>query len=1102
MIHLHNHTEYSALDGLMKIDEMLDRAQELGVNTVAMTDHACISGLPEFYSKARARGMKPIIGCEFYCAETKEGQKGEKRIHLNVLAKNWSGVQSIMKHLTIANRQFYYRPRLTIDQIKHFKDCVVTTACCIGPLIRDDFMDIFAMLHQAYGEDLYMEVMPHVIIDDRGGRGDLQRIVNERAMALSQQYGTKLVATNDAHYARAEDAQTHDILLAIQSNRSINDPKRWRMGTTFYMKSIAEMAADFRALGYMPDEVWMTAMKNTVEVAQKCWAVEMPDFPIELPSPYVEADEKIFGQKLMEGWRRKIAGVIPAERHAEYQKRLLYEIEVIKGKDFTTYFLVVEDVIRWSREQGIMVGPARGSSCGSLVCYLLDITQVDPLEFELYFERFLNPERIDYPDIDIDFQDDRRAEVFEYVRGKYGHDKTASISTFSYLKAKSAFRDVSRLSGIPLDKVNKLSKLIEAGTLKDDSGKVVGTYTDAEAFDHIPELIQFKQDYPIIVEQALKLNGRIRQMGVHAAGLIVAKRPLIDCAAIVHKEDTEAICWDKRTCEKPFGLIKMDLLGLGTLSVLNHTAKLIKDGHGVDIEFTKLPLNDEKVMKAFSEGDSIGIFQFESDSSRRWLKAINAQNFNEVTDITALNRPGSLESGETERYARIARGDDYETYSCAEIEAILKPTKGVLIYQEQMMRIFVDMGGFTFAEADKMRKIVGKKLGADEFNKHKEHFVTGCVSNGINKEVAEDTFGKMVSFANYSFNKSHACCYTHLSAWSMYLKLHYPVEYMCALLSKTTKRDNLPVYIKECKRMGIPVQFPDINRSAGDDYIIDNGEIIAPLSCIKGVGTKAVEHIIEVRDKGGVFLSTKDFEDRITKRQCNKRVREALFMADAFHSLGEYEIDDDRRILNLKKLLSLFETLPQFEINEKRPPVDKGMIQGIVDGITNCAAQHSQLTPLMPVTAYKPAIMWINNPTQHETAHFSSKVTRWLLECLDYIGIKTTKVYYTSPLKCNFGLINNAPKECCERCPEVFLKAEIKAVQPKLIVCSSAQFQKVLGADSAKIGDMANRCIFNEELDCYVLFTYSPQNAKFNAGPNEKYMETLEILKKIFNLKK
>lgn len=1095
MIHLHNHSHYSTLDGLMKIEEMIDRAKEIGSPAISVNDHGSISALPEFYKKCNAAGVKPIIGCEFYCVLNAEGSKGEKRYHLNVMAKNWAGVQSIMHMLTIAGRQFYIRPRITLEQALEFHDCVVTTACCMGPMAIDDlYSDYATRLKATYGEDLYFEIMPHVIVDDKEGI-DIQKRSNVRAMEMSAVLGVKMVATNDAHFAKKEDASTHDVLLAIQTGRTLNDPYRWKMGDFFYLKSDEEMIEAFkRETPYIIEAVYLDAMQTTYEIADKCNVV-MPKFEINLPNPYTEDDETMFGQRLVEGWHKKILTKVHPELHSAYQKRLLYEIEVIRDKDFVRYFLIVEDMIRWSRENGIMVGPARGSSCGSLVCYLLDITQIDPIKWGLFFERFLNPERTDYPDIDVDVQDDRRSDVIQYVRNKYGKDKTAMISTFSFLGAKSAFRDVCRVFGIEMKDVNKLSKSIEPGTIANEFGEVTGTYTDVEAFEHVPELANFAANYPGVVEQIKRLDGTIRQMGVHAAGVVVASKPLDECAAVMSRNDVDAVCWDKRTCEDPFGLIKMDLLGLSTLSVLNMAKRLIRENHGVDIEFTEIPMEDEPTLEEFRQGRGIAVFQFENSGAQGLLRALGLKTYREVCDVTALFRPGSLESGETERYKKIAQGDEYETYDCPELKPILGDTRGVLVYQEQMMKIFVALGGFTFAESDKMRKIVGKKLGADEFNKHRQHFVDGCVANGISESAAMTIFSKMVSFANYSFNLSHAIAYSHLSWWSMYLKVHYPAEYMCAMLSKTTKDDKLPKYIKEAIRMGIRVHMPSINESHGTEYTIVNGEILAPLSCIKGIGEKVVDHIIEVRNAGGPFKSTIDFERRVEKRKANVRVRATLFKADAFLCLGEYELDDNERVMNLKSLLDIFETLPQFNLDAKREPVDLDALKALLGEAQACSMENRG-SLIVPVAHKKPSIMVVNNPTQFEDRNLKSPATKYVIEALDALGIKISKIHYTNAMKCQWG--KATPPKVCAECQERFLKREIEIVDPDLIVVAASGYGKWFGFDSNKAADISGQVIFNSELERYVIFTYSPQYAKYNPTANEGFEEAMKTVGKIF----
>jgi uracil-DNA glycosylase family 4 len=737
MIHLHAHSHYSVLDGLGTVDEIIERCKAIKAPAVAITDHGSISVLPDLFKKAKAAGVKPIIGCEFYLTDKAEGEKAERRYHLTVLAKTWAGTQSIIKALTLANTQFYYRPRLTIEQaLTAFSECVVMSACTSGILIRDDYADLYDRFKAAYGEDFYLEVMPHAFLDEGANH---QAIVNTRALGLWQHKKAKVVATNDAHYVNPDDAYPHEVLLAIQSGKTWDDPKRWRFNCDgLHMRDVEEMVAAFgKNCPYLPLDFVKAAMLTTLEVAQKC-NVELPAFPIHLPKVSAEDDNKMFAKLLADGWEAKLAP------HGEeldldvYRKRLVYEIGVINKLKFTRYFLIVQDIIRWAREQGIAVGPGRGSAAGSLVCYLLDITQLDPIVHKLYFERFLNPERLDYPDIDVDFGDDRRQEVFDYIRGKYGHDKTANINTFGVLTVKSAFRDVARVFGVNILTVNALSKLID----------------DEVSFEKVPELGRFAKSEvgAKVVDLSKKLSGRIRQNGVHAAGIVLSDRPLTEVAVIEHRKDADVINWDMKNCEV-FGLIKIDVLGLSTLSIMDMAAKLVKRDLGEDIDFVGIPLDDEKAMDAFSKGDTLGVFQFEGNGLQGLLKGLQAHDFEAITAATALFRPGPLNAGLCEQYLRISKGDEREWYDHELLKPILSDTKGVVVYQEQVMRIFVDLAGFTYPEADKMRKIIGKKLGKDEFEKHRDHFVKGAEAKGIDPRLADGIFTKLVEFAGYGFNR-------------------------------------------------------------------------------------------------------------------------------------------------------------------------------------------------------------------------------------------------------------------------------------------------------------------------------------------------------------
>ena len=918
MIHLHNHSHYSVLDGLGKIPEIVARAKELGAPAAAISDHASITGMPELFKECQAAGIRPIIGCEFYVVDKAEPEKGEQRYHLTAWAKTWAGVESLMDRLTLANRQFYHRPRLTWEQALELKGCVIGTACSHGLLIHEDWWALAQRFQRAFGGDFYAEVMP--FRNEKDGV-DIQAVVNQRALEINAKLGVELLATNDAHYVRQDDFKTHEILLAIQTGATLTSEKRFSFGPdpVFFMRSIAEMQAAFEALCfYIPAHMVRRAILNTAEVARKC-DVKMPKFDCHLPNIY-EDHETNFKRLVLDGWRTKIEGKGLDED--AYRKRLLYEIQVIQRLGFLRYFLVVEDIIRWARAQGIMVGPARGSSAGSLVCYLLDITQIDPIRHGLFFERFLNPERIDLPDIDVDFQDTRREEVFAYIRERYGADCTAHINTLNTLGVRGAFRDVARVCGVGNMQVNVLSRQIE----------------DIESFEKVPDLIRFAKAHPEVVEQAKKLDGVIRAQGVHACGIVVSGRPLGGLAAMERRKDKEVVNWDMKKCEA-FGLLKIDVLGLGTLSVLQECLKLVRERHGVEIVLTEIPLDDEQTLAAFERGEGVGVFQFEHVGMRNLLQDVKARDFATISAVTALFRPGSLNSGQTATYVKVAKGFEYERYECEALQPILGETLGVLVYQEQIMRVFHELAGFTWAEADRMRKIIGKKLGKDEFEKHREHFVRGCEERGVDKTVSEDLFDKMVEFAAYSFNKSHAVAYTTISYWSMYLKVHYPLEFLAASLNGTfAKDDRFMTLVRECARMGIQVRRPDINTSGAGFAIDGEGRILAPLGIIKGVGSKAVDDILAARG-GGVFLTYPDFKERVNRRLVNIRVQELLVRAGAFESLGYREPDPEKRNKNFVELLPIFNMLPSLERRtEKMDAAGQATWDGLVTEGKACAA--------------------------------------------------------------------------------------------------------------------------------------------------------------------
>lgn len=1078
MVHLHNHSMFSTLDGLGSIDAIVARAKvmtpEGGIAAVAVTDHASISSLTELMSECRKQGVKPIVGCEFYVVnDAGLTEKGEKRMHMTAWAKNWHGVLAIMAALTKANSQFYHRPRLSWQQALELgPDVIIGTACTHGILFDDEkAVACLEKLREVYGNDhLFLEVMPFATSE--------QSDVNKKAIELSLHDGYNVVATNDCHYVTRDDAKVHEVLLVIQSGSTWDDPKRWRFDAdTLYMMDIGEMVKAFRALGYMTDDVIRSALTNAFRIAERV-CIEMPRFEVNLPSPYEGDDneqERVFAELVFTGWNVLKHTFKGKER--VYCQRLTYEMGVIKKLNFVRYFLVVDDIIRTARSKGIMVGPARGSAAGSLVCYLLGITQVDPLKHELFFERFLNPERLDLPDIDVDFQDNRRDEVFAYIREKYGADNVANINTYSYLYAKSAFRDVCRVFGVNMLQVNLLSKQIE----------------DAESFDKVPELVQFAKRNPEIVSYVKRLDGVIRNKGMHACGIVVSSKPLTDVAVLEKRNDSRVVNWDKVQSEE-FGLVKIDVLGLTTLTVLEQASRIIKERHGVTIDFPNLTLDDPTVLSAFSRGETIGVFQFENNGMIGLLRSLNASDFETLTATTALYRPGSLNSGQTELYVKISRGDEYEHYPCDELRPILSPTKGVMVYQEQIMRIFNELGGFSWAHADKMRKIIGKKLGKDEFEKHRAAFTDGCAANNIEPTVASVLFDKMVEFAEYSFNKSHAVAYTMISYWTMYVKVYYPVEFFAAVMTHFAT-ERLGVYAKDAARMGIAVLPPDINRSGGEFLVEDDKTIFAPLGSIKGVGDKAVEAILSARNTGDlhVFRSPEDLYGRVNRRVVNSRVIELLKRAGAFESLGIREEDPEQRNKNFCELLSFFSTLPSISGGHR---LLNDMVDMFVSEVKACG--HAAMRTAIPpkILGKSPAVMVINNPVKGEVEHLKNDGTKFFLDTLKNMDIDHRQFYYTSPLKC--AMMGKTPSKDCEAKCLDHLRREIALVKPKLIVCFASNALRMFGRED-NMGKHHGQVVYSKEFDAYVLFSRSPQFYYFGRDNTDDFFTVMQTIKEILS---
>jgi len=887
--HLHCHSEYSLLDGLPKIDDILDWCQKLGMDAVAITDHGALYGAIEFYKKAKQKGIKPIIGAELYLAFESMHQKrpgiDDKRYHIVLLVKDEKGYENLVKLITKSHLEgFYYKPRIDEELLaKHSQGLICLSACLQGKIPQLILAKKFkeaektALKYQEiFGkENFYLELQHHPNIRE-------QKFVNERIIEISKKLKIPLVATNDCHYLRPEDAEAQDILMLINTGADPNDPERLTMkADDFSMRPPERMIKDFKDV---PE-----AIENTEKIVRSCnfefklGELKMPKFECpegKNPDEYLKelcylGIEKRYGKKPQK----------------EVLKRIEYELEIIKNAGFSSYFLIVQDIINWARSRRIVVGPGRGSVGGSLVAYVLGITNVDPLKYNLLFERFLNPERVSPPDIDIDFTDRRRNEVIEYVAQKYGRDRVAQIITFGRMAARAVVRDVGRALGYSYSFCDKIAKLIPQGlTLDEALARVIELRNLYQTDEKVQKLIDF----------ARKLEGGARHVSTHACGVVISTKPLDTICPLQHpSQDDEAIVtqYEMRSLEE-LGLLKMDFLGLENLTLIEETLKKIWAIHKKEIDIQNLPLNDKKTFKLFQNGQTIGVFQFESEGMRKWLRKLKPNCFEDLVAMIALYRPGPMQF--IESFIKRKYGKEKIKYLHPKLESILKETYGIPIYQEQIMKIAQELAGFTLGEADLLRKAIGKKIKS-LLDKLKDKLIEGMEKNGISKNVAEKIWHWILPFGSYGFNKSHSVAYAIIAYQTAYLKAHFPVEFMASLLStKKADVERIGFLIEECKRMGIEVLPPDINESFREFSVVPGkNQIRFGLLSIKNVGHNTVEAIIKERKENGKFNSLTDFLSRIDPKDLNKKTLESMIKAGVFDKFGERK----QLLFNLERLL-------------------------------------------------------------------------------------------------------------------------------------------------------------------------------------------------------
>ncbi|HHY59501.1 MAG TPA: DNA polymerase III subunit alpha [Clostridia bacterium] len=872
-VHLHVHTEYSLLDGACRIKPLVQAARELGMPALAITDHGAMYGVIDFYKECREAGIKPIIGCEVYCAvnsrHDREPHKDNLIYHLVLLAKNAEGYQNLLKLVSLAHLEgFYYKPRIDWELLeKYHRGLIALSSCLQGEipqlLLNNQYpqaAERAGRLRDLFGqENFFLELQNHGLREEQ--------YVNRELLRLSRELGVPVVATNDVHYIERSHAYIHDILLCIQTGKTLADENRMRFDNDeFYFKSRAEMEKAFPGL---PE-----ALHNTLRVAEMCHLeftfgqLHLPDYQVP---PGYDVDSYL-AHLCWEGIKQRYPVIDDRIR-----ERLEYELSVIRKMGYSGYFLIVWDMIHFARSRGIYVGPGRGSAAGSLVAYSLGITDIDPLKYGLLFERFLNPERVTMPDIDTDFCFERRGEVIAYLTEKYGQDHVAQINTFGTMAAKAVVRDVGRAMNIPLAEVDKLAKLIP-------SELGISLERALETSLELRQAVEQNEKYQQLMEVAKAIEGMPRHVSTHAAGVVIAKEPLVNYLPLQRTTDGGiATQFPMQTVEE-LGLLKMDLLGLRTLTVIGDTVKLIKETTGEDLDIRQIPLDDPLTYELLGRGDTTGVFQLESSGMRAILKNLKPERFEDIIALVALYRPGPLGSGMVEDFIARKHGKKPVTYLHPALEPILKDTYGVILYQEQVMQIASRLAGFSLGQADLLRRAMGKKK-PEILAAQKETFLSGATENGVDPRTAEEIFDLMAYFAGYGFNKSHSAAYALLAYQTAYLKAHYPVQFMASLLSSVVANsDKVTGYIEECRRLGIEVLPPDVNESQVS-FTPLAGRIRFGLAAVKNVGLGAIESIINAR-REGPFRSLEDFCERVDLRAVNRRVLESLIAGGAFDSLG------------------------------------------------------------------------------------------------------------------------------------------------------------------------------------------------------------------------
>lgn len=1113
--HLHVHNEYSMLDGFGTAEAYAQKAQSLGHKYLALTNHGAIDGLIKFQEACSKYEIVPILGCEGYIVPDRlinKEKKDKRRGHVTIWIKNQIGFNNLCKILTFANHEgFYYRPRISYSQLlENCEGLVIGTACMISWInVFDDGKDFFYELKEEIGDDLYCEIMPHNI------KG--QKIFNKKIIKLAKQSDTKIIATNDCHFIKKQDEESQEVLLAIQTKKTWDDKKRWKFAHGMYMKSAKQMKRSLDKLGFYKKQY----LKNTIEIAEKCNGYTIPKMGIDLPRvPSIKIRENYHLWGLIEkGYKRKFDESI--EDNQQYFKRAKEEFNLIKRKNFSRYILIVYDFISWCKKNRIFVGPGRGSVGGSLIAYLIGITSVDPIKYNLIFSRFINEDRIDYPDIDIDIEHAKRHLVQQRLETLYGSENIAGVSTFSRMKAKAVIKDVARVFKVDFGRVNEFTKLVE------DNDEHTGIQ---DAINNYPECKEFADEYPEVIKHAKKLEGQIRGYSQHAAAIVLSRSKIKDSGrcALLKKEDTSIVNWEKEDTEY-VGLMKLDILGLKQLSIFSEALYLIKENHNKNINLEKINLEDKSVFKEISKGNTVGVFQFNTYAMTSLIIEMGCSSLEQMAAATALVRPGPANSGMTNEYIKRKHSGTWEKKHKI-YEEITKDTFGVIVYQEQVMEVIYRVAGLSYSTADKIRKIIGKKRNVKEFKKYKKEFMKGCRKQGYFDEDEAMTFWKgLQEHAKYSFNLSHATEYALVGYWCAWLKKYFPNEFICASLTYGADNKKKDI-VEEAYRLGLTLVLPKIGISKATIWSAKGNKLYIPFIEIKGIGnTKALQAANAKTNK----KDSKIFNKKIKKKQ-NKitgAFGELLDKIGAYDDIGsDTQINEeiqklfDFRIVtnpkqNYARLYELFNGKIRLDrldevIYAKGDHFKKLVTNSKIakrksfkgfDNIYQCEACSliNECTKPVPPSPGKYNFMIVGqDPGREEDEGGKGFIGRSGKMIWKSLGKKLPRKLFhvTNINKCYPSKSRKGNPKQIKTCTKLWLRKEIKKVKPIIIISFGSNAMQFFIGKTSGITSLSGKAIWNEEFGAWVVYCIHPSAVLHNPEMELYYKSGIKTFKRLVKL--